>query len=339
MNQKSKVLFYVLMLLIAVGLAAYILLGATFLAALVNAGNLQSTAEFDENAVVQTGVVQDRRLTEISGIGQSHKYPELFWVHNDSGHPPELFLISSAGQTVARVQLVGASNIDWEDLCVFEAWGKSYVCVADVGDNNGTRTGYQLYLFEEPDFQLDTSSQNIVEIKIEEFKRLDFEYDDGSGNCEAIAFESHQQAIFLCKKRSDRSRSTEPLGIYRISLAQDLTLGNSSVAQRVAEIADYYVTAMDFSNDSRQLLIRNYTSAKHFVRPGNADWPTSLTSVRYRQMPLPVQRQGEAICFSSDGRFAFVVSEFARSPIWKINIEQVFSANRQNFDPDQKAEK
>ncbi len=331
MKHKSYV-YCSLMLLIALGLGTYVLFGANFLAGLVNAGGLRSHIELDESAVEQIGVVQDRRLTEISGIGMSHKYPELFWVHNDSGNPPELFLISSAGHTVAHVQLVGANNIDWEDMCVFEAWGKSYVCVADVGDNNGTRNGYQLYFFEEPVFQADTKSEKPVELKIEEFKRLDFEYEDGSGNCEAIAFDTHQNAIFLCKKRLDRSRSTEPLGIYRIPLSQDLTWGNSSVANRVAEIAEYYVTAMDFSTDSRRLLIRNYVSAKLFVRPEGWDWSTTLKSALFRQIPLALQRQGEAICWSKDGQFAFIVSEFVRSPIWQINIEQVFSANQQDFD-------
>ena len=333
MKQKSIVFSYSLLLLIGLGLVIYVLLGASFLAGLVNAGGLQSSTEFDESAVEQIGVVQDRRLTEISGIETSHKNPGLFWVHNDSGNPPELFLISPVGQTVARVELAGASNIDWEDLCVFDAWGKSYVCVADVGDNIGTRNRYQLYLFEEPVLQLETESGNVLEIKIEDVRRLDFEYEDGSGNCEAIAFDSQQNAVFLCKKRLDYSRSTRPLGIYRLPLLPDLTSGDSNVAMRVAEIADYYVTAMDFSTDSRQLLIRNYVSAKLFTRADAQDWPSSLKSTRYRQFPLPLQRQGEAICWSKDGQFAFVVSEFARSPIWQINIEQVFSANQQILMP------
>ena len=49
-------------------------------------------------------------------------------------------------------------------------------------------------------------------------------------------------------------------------------------------------------------------------------------------LPMPLQHQGEAICFSSDSQSVLVTSERAKQPIWKINIDGL---RKQMLDDDQ----
>lgn len=46
-------------------------------------------------------------LNEISGIERSETYPDIWWVHNDSGDEPRLFAINSAGKVVMPVWQMG----------------------------------------------------------------------------------------------------------------------------------------------------------------------------------------------------------------------------------------
>ena len=92
-------------------------------------------SKLGDDVLTQIGTINDGRLSEISGIVASSRYPETFWVHNDSGNPAELFLIDQGGAVLARLQLKGAKNRDWEDICAFRYKGQLYLCVGDVGDN------------------------------------------------------------------------------------------------------------------------------------------------------------------------------------------------------------
>ncbi len=335
MTRAAARLLFVALLAASLVLIAYILLGATFFARFAGVGSDVAEVEFDEEVLTQTGIVQDRRLTEISGIGMSIRYPDACWVHNDSGHAAEVFLIALTGETLATVILPGAANIDWEDLCVFENQGGSYVCIGDVGDNAGRRESYQLYIFEEPELKWPSDGPNRMpmSVAIHDFKRLEFNYPDAARNCEAIAYDGNKKAIILVEKKLDKAKQLEPAGIYQLRLTRKLTLRAPGIPQKLATWPDTMVTGMDVARDGKAMLIRNYASARLVDRAVATDWPTTLRNGNYRLLPMPAQRQGEAICFTGDGEWAIVVSEFPRSPIWKINIQ---SALRQVDSPKNK---
>ena len=62
--------------------------------------------------------------------------------HNDSGNTSELFEISTTDGTLTRtINIVNASNIDWEDI----AFDDTYIYIADIGNNSGSRTDLKIY--------------------------------------------------------------------------------------------------------------------------------------------------------------------------------------------------
>jgi len=75
-----------------------------------------------------------KTLGEVSGIQYSEK-ENGFWMLNDSGNKPHLYLVSEEGE-ILRTLKIDKKNIDWEDLTVDKA-GNIYI--GDFGNNKNER--------------------------------------------------------------------------------------------------------------------------------------------------------------------------------------------------------
>ena len=105
------------------------------------------------------GIVGDSRLGEISGMAASPSTPGRFWVHNDSGSPADVYAIDTAGRVQAQLRITGAQPVDGEDMAAFTLDGKSWLLLADTGDNGGKRKHVELVVVEEPAFAADASKR------------------------------------------------------------------------------------------------------------------------------------------------------------------------------------
>src|SRR5215218_2913480 len=56
-------------------------------------------------------------LKEVSGIADSKTAPQHLWSLEDSGNPPQLYLVNYDGTVQEKVYLRGATNHGWEELC------------------------------------------------------------------------------------------------------------------------------------------------------------------------------------------------------------------------------
>lgn len=320
MKRNYNLLFQGLLIICAIGFAIYIVVGTSIFSRFAEAGGEAAKENaIQESVLTQLGVVQDSRLTEISGIDASYLYPNCFWVHNDSGNPAELFLVDSKGNTRAVVKLPGVTNVDWEDICLFSFSGTPHICVADVGDNNASRKNCQLYVFAEPKFELPDDIGRVVTRDVSEVVQLDFQYADGPRNCEAIAVHPKRPEFYLFQKSTQRNSKEKEFGIYKLRMKKNRKL-ESKVARRIGNIKDRLVTGAAISRDSRELVFCNYVAAGWMNRPPAMDWGHYLVAADFKMLALPVQRQGEAICFTADGKSLVVVSEKVKQPIWKIAL-------------------
>ncbi len=123
---------------------------AVSVAALVGlvVGAATTTHPADAPSEIQiVGQITDKALTESSGLIASPKHPGVFWTHNDSGNPPQLFAIDRSGKVLNRFP-VAARNVDWEDIAA-DPQGRIYL--ADIGNNGAKRHGVQVYRLDEPD--------------------------------------------------------------------------------------------------------------------------------------------------------------------------------------------
>lgn len=281
-------------------------------------GNAPATAQ--DTGLVRDGTVvrfQAADLVEASGISESRRHPGCFWLENDSGGGPVLYLAGSGGEDLGTVTLNGVENIDWEDLAGFSMKGKPYLLVADVGDNNAKREFVTLYFLPEPDFSTDQK----LDLHVPVAWSIKFRYPDGPRDCESVAVDEQQQKIILVSKR------TKPPEIYELPLRQEGSeilvakkIGTTSVPTPRGFLPHPFggqPTAMDISSDGTKAVILTYSAAFLFPRKPNESWAEAL-SHKPQVLPHHLLPQAEAIAFSVDGKCIYCTSEGAKARLVKF---------------------
>lgn len=255
--------------------------------------------------------LQASELTESSGIAE---LGGLLWTHNDSGDQPRLFAFDFSGKPLAQVTIAGATAIDWEDICAFTRDGRSYVAVADVGDNTGQRDFVSVYVIElTSDWQksLDTKQH----LTLPATATFQVTYPIGSVNCEALAYDPLTSEFILATKELLQCR------LFGVDASQ-LTGVQSPVAQGRGMLSLPLVTAADISADGRHLVLTTYGPGCLLTRPSVSEpyvaWFTEPVMAKLQMFELPLRKQGESIGFDRQGTHLWLTSEFAPTPAWRI---------------------
>ena len=282
-----------------------------------------------EKPLMSLGTLKSKKITESSGLARSHFIEDAWWTMNDSGHGTDVYMFGDQGQTIAACELKDAKNRDWEAMSSFQRNGKNYLLVADVGDNVARRERCQLYVFEEPKFKPKKKKSFSKKLQA---KKIEFRYEDGPRNCEAVACDPDGKSVFLLEKIFLETNKRGQPGIYELDLSfdEDDAAGGEGekasllVAKRIASFPFRGVTGMSISPNGKRLAIRNYLSAHLFERlavDGNLPtWEQTFRTSKPKSVPMPLQVQGEAICFTRDNEHLIVTSETARQTIWKVQV-------------------
>jgi hypothetical protein len=115
---------------------------------------------------------------ETSGLGMDDSY---IFTHNDSGDGPFVYVLDTIKNNISqRVQLIGAKNVDWEDMAVDA--GKLYI--ADTGDNTSNRFMNSVYI-------VDIDSFSTSGVSLRDYEKIDFTFRSKKDkkkkvNCEAM---------------------------------------------------------------------------------------------------------------------------------------------------------
>lgn len=251
---------------------------------------------------VPVGRMDTAAIPESSGIVKSPKYEGIFWTHNDSGNPPELFAVRADGTLVARVPVEGAPNIDWEDL----AADRGFIYLGDIGNNTGLLNVRIIYQFAEPD----PFANPIEPVKpLAEFR---YTYPDGPFDAESLVV--RDERIYVIRKAGPGSSI-----VYRLTPQDDPSPTAGEYAKDGAPAPTHltltpippqaglrspWISAADLSLDGRLLLTVNGYQAALF--PVNEDL-TPRADEQPRFVHYPHGQQIEACCF--DGSDAILTSE------------------------------
>lgn len=268
------------------------------------------------------GLVTDKAMDEISGLAASRTHPGRYWAINDGGNSAQLHLMDGRGQHLGSVDVVGARNIDWEDVASFEREGRHYLLVADTGDNGGIRQDLALHVFEEP---RDLTQPAPLAWTIY------FRWPDGPRDCEAMAVDAVGGDVLLVSKKR------VPAELFRVPLTgKDVVVVAEKIgvlpgieqpdAQDLSRSPLYgryrsQVTGADLSPNGRVLAVLNYRSIHFLVRRAGQDWSSTLTS-KLPHLDLPWIPQAEAIAFSLDGQELLIGSEQLPSPLIRFRIQR-----------------
>ena len=255
-----------------------------------------STSESATPTPVTSGVactVTDSRLTEISGLVASINHPDVLWTHNDSSDSARIFAISaSTCKVLADVQLADVKARDVEAITITRtAAGQPTLLVGDIGDNLSDQPFARIYSFAEPQ-QLKDQSVKVKTLKV----ALD------SQNAEALLADPRPNGSIYVVTKRDQNKAT-------INQLPADALSKDSVTVKEVGPAPDIVTDGSWSPDGTRFVLRGYFNATSYCAP-----PPSTGQA----LPIPLQRQGEAIAFSSDGRALYLGSEGANSDLLLI---------------------
>lgn len=247
---------------------------------------------------ITLGKITDSRLNELSGMVHSMKNPSLFWVHNDSGDSARIFLIDKKASVRCEFSLEGVDVVDTEDIAWFEENGKSFLILADIGDNRGVRKDITLYIFEEPEWNGVQSHDVIANEKI---KKIAMRYEDKARDAEALFVDPNDLTAYLISKRDFQ------VGVYPIDLKAARNNGEF-VLKRATSLPMTFITAADISRDGKRILIKNLGQIFYWKREAHESILNVLNN-KPDTLAYQAEPQGEAICFGEKQNTFYTVSE------------------------------
>lgn len=232
-------------------------------------------------------------LEEMSGLAFSKNHPDKFYTHTDSGGEVAVYVLDSMGKEIGKIVLEDVENRDWEDIAVGPGpKGKSYVYVAEIGDNAAVHKSVKILRFPEPE----KFGQKII-LKPEVLK---FEYPDGPMDAESLFVDPISGDLFVVSKRDGQNTL--------FCLKSDDFGKKDVLAEEMGKLPFTSATAADISQDGSRILIKNYFKIYYWERAKGESVPQALSRVP-KELPYVSEPQGEAIGFQPDGRAFYTISE------------------------------
>jgi hypothetical protein len=265
-----------------------------------------------------TGHIANHDITEASGLVASKCQPNVFWTHNDSGDGPFIYAVNPSGENLGTWKVTNAENLDWEDIAERkEPDGICRIYIGEIGDNDIKRDVHTIYRVREPEVSDDSKNvrrKNAPDTDAAE--SVNFSYADMNQNAETLLVHPTTGDIYVLTKRKEG-----PSGVYKIAP----TFGSSEV-QKVTRLADLQVpsipvgllTGGDISPDGRSIALCDYIDGYELTLPAD---DTNFDDI-WKQQPMKIdlgeREQGEAICYSIDGRSIFATTEKKNAPIIEV---------------------
>jgi hypothetical protein len=253
-------------------------------------------------------------LREASGLAISRTQPGVIWAHNDSGDMPMLYAIDQKGTLLAKVAVLDAEAIDWEDIaggpCPEDGATSHCLYIADTGNNSRAREVLTIYVVHEPAISGEAPDQP-QSVKAQSFR---FRYPGEPEDTEAIALLPNGDVTIVSKGRTPtisffgftKGDIVKALMSHEILTAA--SEGNTGISPDQG--LGRWVTSAAMSPDGMTLAVRTYSEiffyALEKTPQGN----------RWRDLHKPcflgeIEPQGEAIDFL-DEKTLIIGSETAQ---------------------------
>lgn len=240
--------------------------------------------------------LDNKKLSEISGIASSINNPGFIWAHNDSGNDAEVFLIDTKLNIKLVLELKGIENRDWEDIAVGPGpeSGKNYIYVAEIGDNEARYTYKHILRFEEP------VAGSGKKITIDSFDTITFRLPQQRKDTECLLLDPITKDLYVISKRE------EPVFVYQIPYPY--STADTVTAKEVTSLPFTQIVGGDFSADGKEILLKNYQNVFYWSNPSGKPVAEVLKE-KPQLLPYEEEPQGEAITWARDGSGFYTLSE------------------------------
>ncbi len=298
---SKKIILSVGLLVLLLGISAFFIFHKEHAKPIPTTSQKEGTAQKDTlfSKGVHQGILENKKLDEVSGIAASQSNENVLWTHNDSGDKSNLYLIGLQGENYGTVKLKGVSNRDWEDIAVSAGPenGVSYVYIAETGDNLSVYSDKTIYRIVEPDI---SNVSFPVTLTIETVDAIRFEYPDGKKDAEALMVDPISKDIYIISKHEAN------VNIYVLKYPQ--ATDKKTIAKKVGTLPVTKVVAADISPDGTEVLIKTYFTVMYWKKKGGESI-IDLLKTPPILLPYIFEPQGEAITWKSDGSGYFTLSE------------------------------
>jgi hypothetical protein len=250
---------------------------------------LDYTAIFETTPVVNAMKRQD--YNELSGVASSQVNVGVLYAHDDNANSP-IVITNQKGDDLGRIIIDNVQTINIEDIGVGPGPdpGKSYIYLADIGDNNANRSSIAVYRFAEP---VINSPSAQTEIHITSVDKIQLTYPKGAVNAETVLVDPLTKDLLIVSK--EKAGGT----LYVASYPQSATAVTTLKA--LVKTPFDLLTSGDISSDGTELLLRNEDQIWYWKRQSGQSLTQVILSQAQRAPYAVNERQGEGICFVADG--------------------------------------
>ncbi len=247
-----------------------------------------------------------KKLEEVSGIQYDAK-EDAFWMINDSGNKPSVYLINEEGKILRELK-IDAANHDWEDITQDEE-GNLYV--GDFGNNMNDRKDLHILKIKKKDLQVTDRKIPVEKIYFSFPEQKKFPPKKKKRYYDVEAFFAWKGSFYVFTK----SRVKNKIGrtfLYRVTNIQDYKSAKTYGVFRAELISDFttcpekycWITGADISRDEKQVVLLNHKSAWVFSNFTDDDFFSGTV----QEYPFDHESQKESITFKNSNTL-FIADE------------------------------
>lgn len=267
--------------------------------------NSASEANYGKPKVV--GTIKSDEITESSGLVQSRCNPSIFWTHNDSGGGEFIYAINEKGEKLGTWKVTGAKNNDWEDIATIkDKSGKCFLYLGDIGNNSKKKSQLTIYKVIEPNVsETDKSSNKKKPNKTARAEAIKFSYPNGTHDAETLLVHPNTGEIYVLTKPMIGASEVFKIGtkVEKIGIIS------------VPAIPDGFLTGGEISPEGKHIVLCDYFAAYEITLPEKAKKFDDIWKEKPAKIELGEREQGEAVCYSADGKKIYATSEKKNSPV------------------------
>jgi len=248
-------------------------------------------------------LIQELPEELVENSGMAVYGDSIFYFHNDSGHPNELFRFSLNSGRLTKFNVPNTTNVDWEELAKDDE-GNLYI--GDFGNNSNNRQDLKIYKINNPETNSETEL-DAQEIHISYTNQNAFppQRDGRYFDMEAMLW--FKDSLYLFSK--NRTEPYDGKCYMYVLPAMAGTYELAPVDSFLFPDDDYrlgWITAADISKDKQTVAL--LSSYKMHVFSGDFS-KTRFFEGEYTEVNFKHLSQKEAIAFKEDGYGVFITDE------------------------------